>query len=231
MNITHNQNLQYVNFPDWYNDPRDFHEAVLQTFQEAQKIKIPKLAKIHKEKLQIGYLALSWDVLDVWFIILYLSLLLQQGYESICMISCDYESDYSYYKNTQETLLQSTFATTPLECIDASENTEAYEWGFKFDTFVCVSQIISPLKNFYILKISVEGLKKKLEADKNYQNALSDFFKKNKMAIMVIGDEEHDEKREIGGGLVFDWVSKNLKRSIKKVAFQSMIGDLYLYVG
>ena len=54
-----NLNTQYINFPDWYSDPRDFHEAVLQTHQEAQKIKMPKLAKIHKEKLQIGYLALS----------------------------------------------------------------------------------------------------------------------------------------------------------------------------
>jgi hypothetical protein len=170
-------------------------------------------------------------VLDVWFIILYLALLLQQGYESMCIISCDYESDYSYYKNIQEALLQSTFTTTPLDCIDTSPNTEAYEGGFKLDTFVCVSQIISPLKNFYILKISVEGLKENLEADENYQDNLTEFLKKNKMAIMVIGDEEQDEKREIGGGLVFDWVSKNLKRSIKKVAFQSMIGDLYLYVG
>ena len=219
-----NQNTHYIDFPERYTDPRDFHEAVLQSVQEAQKIKMPKLAKIHKDKLQLGYLALSGDVLDVRFIILYLSLLLQQGYDSICIISCDYDTVYSDYK------LQSPFAVSSLVSVSKDKNSEDYQSEFKVDTLVCVSQIISALKNFYILKISVEGLKSSLEANNDYQNNLSIFLKKNKMAVIVIGDEEQDESRDIWWGLVFDWICKNLKRSVKKVAFQSMIGDLYLYV-
>ena len=48
---------EILDFPDWYIDPRDFHEAILKTSLEAKKIPLPKIAKKHG-RVGIGYVSL-----------------------------------------------------------------------------------------------------------------------------------------------------------------------------
>lgn len=235
--VTNIDELSILSYPDYYLDPRDFHEAILKTSLEAKKITLPKIAKKHKERIGVGYVSLTWSVIDVRFIIITTQLLLQQWYDGICVIACDYSKSYFERERVDEQVFQTTFSKTKQLKLP------------KKDSFGTAKGILS-LEQSYLLHIaqslfpitSCIFFTAWTQLPENYNpwgKTSKEFLAIDRMmeyihnqknhAIIVIGEHEEELQYNYNASRVFEAIVTTLERTVKKTSFDSALGELTLF--
>jgi hypothetical protein len=231
------QPIIHIPLLSWYSDPRDFHEAVLKTSLEAAKLPLPKIAKKHQGKIGVGYLPLRGDALDIWMMMLYLSLLLGQWYDSLCIVHCDYNSDYLSYICTEKGLMRSVIADTPLhqipDTIQYGVTKDVKDIDNQIGIAVSIAQSLSKLKDLFLLQTGTNNpshSQSKKQAFREIDIMFNYIHNKNNSAILVIGDDKKDENGEFNGWHVFESIAITLGRTIKRIEFESALWHLQLVV-
>lgn len=108
-----------------------------------------------------------------------------------------------------------------------------YEDLFDIDTAILIAQSISPLQKLFILNTWVNIPPKTKSAYNTFIeiDAMMDYIhKKCNCAILIVGDHTMDQEHEYNGWMVFQSICTTLDRTVKKIVFDSAVGNLQLFV-
>lgn len=233
--------VQFLEIPDWYIDPRDFHEAILKTSLETKKIVLPKIAKKHKWKASIWYICLQDTVLDIWFLSVYIQMLMSQGHDGLTIIYSDYSSSYFDWKQIGAKTLQSVYGNSHQVTIPKvnfyGKRDKSYTLSKIHQFAVQIAQCVAPIKDFCLLSVGTQKPKKMLDWDEVSEEFLvidrmMEYLHKQKNhAIIVLWSMHEEIENEYNGSRVFESIVTTLERSVKKISVNSAIGELHLFFG
>lgn len=225
-------NTVTIGFPDWYSDPRDFHEFVIKTYLESGKLKTTKTTKVSRPKLL--YLPVRQDMLGAWYSVLALWYLLHAGYNKICFFIGDRALPLGLVHQSRSCMLQSEFQriavapllpsdnntyVLPLDVINAS-------CGYVFSALWCMSAIqYIAIASLWLNEDKSSHITAQLIQDHMSQSKCMD----DDCCCIFIGDFIWEQDHPVMGAY-FELFAKMLKRKTRSVEFTTDVGDMLVQV-
>lgn len=225
-----NQNIYHISFPDWYSDPRDFHEAVIKTWIESRKLKLSdSWKKPRKSKQNLGqflYLPIKAGMTGVWYATICSGYILN-GYKKVIILFADEKSKKIMW--IKEGLISHEFDTIavtsslelpryPRQSIAELNQRNAY--------LLSILPCLTKLESIDIIGLGLNW----------HDNAINEAFFTyfdgtigNDTCVIVCADFEKELDYPIMGAY-FESITYMYKRKSKAVQFSTDFGDMMLQV-
>ncbi len=234
---------EHISFPHWYCDPMDFHEMVVKTIVEIQKIKTTPAYIKCAWSLSLWYAPLLNSLLDPWFLVIMIQLLADEWHDRLCIVHCDYTQSYFHWVQCWSDYLLSPFATTQ-QHFDLSSRFWSINKELPLNTAMqyamSVAQLIVPLKSVSCFTVWTQNplidswwkpTKETTKIFRSIDDMLNEITHDKRCAILVVGDAHLDQTNSTAPWWrVFDSICTTLERPLHTIPFKSVVGKINLLV-
>lgn len=222
----------HIGFPEWYNDPRDFHEFAIKTYLEAAKINTtPKRKQKFVPKLL--YLPVKDGMIGSWYVALCLSYLLQSGYRRICFFVGSEKLSVGTLHESKDIILASEFQSLTLESVFLHSNKKYSlplnqvneNYGYLFACLSCVADI----ESFAVAYVGLDASDTKNDPKEIISYITESACIEDDVCCVFVGDFILEQVHPMMG-LYFEIVAKLFARKPKAIEFTTHVGDMLIQV-